>query len=545
MTVRLNTQEKVLIVDDDRMSRIKLALAVGKLGYAVSQASDGAEALQVLSSEEIDLILLDILMPEVDGFEVLKQVKSNADLINIPVIVVSSLDDDKDSIIKAIELGAEDFLPKQFDVLLLKARINASIEKKRLRNLEKSYFNDVGKLIDASAVLEEGKYNPSFLGIEPVLNRKDSLGKLAHVFTDMAREIYERERRLNQQVRTLRGVLLLLAAGAVLGLGVPLSRMASGLSEKPVGLTVWVLLVTAAFGISISAFRRKLPRITSSSVNFIVVWGVITAVSQVILFWVAGHLQASLLSIILVTEGFIVFGIAAILGLEKPKAKRLIGLFAGFVGVLIIVLIGDQFSVVTNWVWVGLALTIPAIYAFEDLQIAARLPDDWDILGAVGIVSLVATLLLIPMAFIFDEFVQLDTNLDTLKLVLLLLAAKTLIGTALTVWLLKTSGAVFGSQAGYVLTFAGIAWSLGLLDESLPFLAWVALGIMLIGLLLVEPKDEAEARPESIKIAGNQHYLDIADARNKEGETEIPRRAKKTRTTEVTTQPDINLDAES
>ena len=544
MTERLNPPEKVLIVDDDRMSRIKLTLAVEKLGYAVRQASDGGEALEALNSDEIDLVLLDILMPEVDGFEVLEQVKSNADLINIPVIIISSLDDDKDSIIKAIELGAEDFLPKQFDVLLLKARINASIEKKRLRNLEKSYFVDVGKLIDASAVLEKGKYNPSFLGIDPVLNRQDSLGKLAHVFTDMAREIYERERRLNQQVRTLRGVLLLLAAGGVLGLGVPLSRLASGLSEKPVGLTVWVLLVTAFFGIAISAARGKLPRVTSASTSFMVVWSVITAGSQVLLFWVAGHLQASLLSIILVTEGFIVFGIAAFLGLEKPKAKRLFGLFAGFVGVLIIVLIGDQFSVVTNWIWVGLALTIPTVYAFEDLQIAARMPEEWDIVGAVGIVSLFAMLILLPVAYFFDEFVTLNANLDQLKFVLMLLAAKTLIGTALTVLLLKTSGAVFGSQAGYVLTFAGIAWSIGLLDESLPLMAWVALGIMLVGLILVEPKDEAEARPESIETAGSQHYNAIAESSTIAKTKESPKPSKITAKMGTSIQPDINLDAE-
>ena len=503
------SQERVLVVADDRMNCFELATVVANLGYSVSQASNGDEALQVLNVEEIDLILLDSLLPELDGFEVLNQIKLNPDLFNIPVIVISSLDDGKDSAIKAIELGAEEFLPKNFDMLLLKARINASIEKKRHRNLEKSFILDVGKLINASAVLEQGAFNPSFLGIEPVLDRKDSLGKLAQVFIDMAQEIYERERRINQQFRTLKGVLLLLAAGGVLGLGVPLSRMASGLSEKPIGLSIWVLLVTAFFGITLSAIRKKLPRMSTEALRFIFVWGIITAGSQVLLFWIAGRLQASLLSIILVSEGFIVFGIAAILRLEKPKAKRLIGLFAGFIGVLVIVLIGDQFNVVTNWIWVGLALTIPALYAIEDLQIAAKLPEEWDIVGAVGIVSLAALLLVLPVALLFDEFVMLDLTMDKLTLVLVLLAAKTLIGTALTVLLLKTSGAVFGSQAGYIVTFSGIAWSLGLLDETLPLMAWVALGMMLVGLILVEPKDEVEARPVHVDYVGNQHYTSI------------------------------------
>ena len=535
------SQEKVLVVDDDRMNRFQLAIVVENMGFSVSQASSGVEALQVLNVEEIDLILLDSLMPELDGFEVLNQIKSNPDLINIPVIVFSSLDDDKDSIIRAIELGAEEFLPKNFDVLLLKARINASIEKKRLRNLEKSYFLDVGKLIDASAVLEQGTFNPSFLGVEPVLDREDSLGNLAQVFIDMAQKIYERERRLEQQFRTLKGVLLLLAAGGVLGLGVPLSRMASGLSEKPVGLSIWVLLVTAFFGISLSAIRKKLPRMSTASLRFIFVWGIITAGSQVLLFWIAGRLQASLLSIILVSEGFIVFGIAAILRLEEPKAKRLIGLFAGFFGVLVIVLIGDQFNIVTNWIWVGLALTIPALYAFEDLQIAAKLPEEWDIIGAVGIVSLAALLLVLPAALLFDEFVMLDLTIDKLKLVLVLLAAKTLIGTALTVLLLKTSGAVFGSQAGYVVTFSGIAWSLGLLDETLPLMAWVALGMMLVGLILVEPKDEVEARPERVDCVGNQHYTAITGAGIRNSSSAAMTNVLRTGRSGISVPPDIHL----
>ena len=541
MRADITSRERVLVVDDDRIHRFQLATVVENWGYSVSQAANGFEALQVLNVEEIDLILLDSRMPELDGFEVLNQIKLNPDLINIPVIVISSHDDDKDSAIKAIELGAEEFLPNNFDLLLLKAHINASIKKTRLRNLEKSFFLDVGKLIDASAVLEQGALNPSFLGIEPVLDRKDSLGKHARVFIDMAQKIYERERRLKQQFRTLKGVLLLLAAGGVLGLGVPLSRMASGLSEKPIGLSIWVLLVTAFFGISLSAIRKKLPRMSTAALRFIFVWGIITASSQVLLFWIAGHLQASLLSIILVSEGFIVFGIAAILRLEKPKAKRLIGLFAGFIGVLVIVLIGDQFNVVTNWIWVGLALTIPALYAFEDLQIAAKLPEEWDIVGAVGIVSLAALLLVLPAAFLFDEFVMLDLTLDKLKLVLILLAAKTLIGTALTVLLLKTSGAVFGSQAGYVVTFSGIAWSLGLLDETLPLMAWVALGLMLVGLILVEPKDEVEARPAHVDRVGNQDYTTISSASIKYHSSAAMTNVLSRGRSGISVQPDIHL----
>ena len=136
---------------------------------------------------------------------------------------------------------------------------------------------------------------------------------------------------------------------------------------------------------------------------------------------------------------------------------------------------------------------------------------------------------------------MLDLTMDKLKLVLVLLAAKTLIGTALTVLLLKTSGAVFGSQAGYVVTFSGIAWSLGLLDETLPLMAWVALGMMLVGLILVEPKDEVEARPERVDCVGNQHYTAITGAGIRNSSSAAMTNVLRTGRSGISVPPDIHL----
>ncbi|TIV08922.1 MAG: response regulator, partial [Mesorhizobium sp.] len=208
-----------------------------------------------------DLVLLDIMMPEMDGFEVLKRLKSSAKTRDLPVIVISALDEEMNSVVHAIELGAEDFLPKDFELALLKARVATCIEKKRLRDIEKEYLRQVTKLTRAAATLESGRFNPSKLGIQDVASRTDGLGKLATVFSTMAQKVYERERKLRQNIRTFRGGLLLLACGGLWGLVVPLSKMASIIEAHPVGLALLIDTIGAAVCIGISVNRKTMPNL--------------------------------------------------------------------------------------------------------------------------------------------------------------------------------------------------------------------------------------------------------------------------------------------
>jgi class 3 adenylate cyclase len=124
---------RVLVVDDNRLNRLKLARDLEQQGHLVSLAENGREALDMLGSEQFDLLLLDILMPEIDGFQVLEQMQDDSELRNIPVIVISAVEE-MDSVIRCIKMGAEDHLPKPYDPVLLNARIGASLEKKRLRD---------------------------------------------------------------------------------------------------------------------------------------------------------------------------------------------------------------------------------------------------------------------------------------------------------------------------------------------------------------------------------------------------------------------------
>ena len=190
------------------------------------------------------------------------------------------------------------------------------------------------------------------------------------------------------------------------------------------------------------------------------------------------------------------FGVAALLKIEEPRCKRLLGLLAGFVGVVLVIYAGEELNISASWVWVILALSIPMLYAVEDIYVATKLPEDADIVGAVGMVSLVSLLLLLPILWFTGNTVTFSLIPGKLELVLIMLALVDLIGSVLMVLLLKISGPVFGSQVGYALTFAGIGWSFVLLNETLPLIAWVALGIMLVGMVLVEPKEEVEPVPK-------------------------------------------------
>ena len=125
----------ILIVDDNAVTRDILAIQLEAQGHFVSTAVDGHDAISCLNQSPVDLILLDIIMPEMDGFELLSHLKENPRLQHLPVIILSSVED-LESMVRGIELGAEDFILKTGNPKLLEARISASLEKKRLRDKE-------------------------------------------------------------------------------------------------------------------------------------------------------------------------------------------------------------------------------------------------------------------------------------------------------------------------------------------------------------------------------------------------------------------------
>ncbi|MGH7656103.1 MAG: protein kinase domain-containing protein [Gemmatimonadaceae bacterium] len=191
----------LLVVDDMDAPRQSLIRLLKRLGYEVVDADNGLKGIAIAESRKVDVILSDIEMPECDGFELLRRLKENPDTRDIPVIVVSGLDD-TDSIVRCIELGAEDHLAKPFNSLMLQARVRASLERKQLRDHEITYLSRVAKLTVAAEEVESATYRPGSLSL--LAASDDPLGRLARVFDRVASAWQSRAAKLEQRVRNLK-----------------------------------------------------------------------------------------------------------------------------------------------------------------------------------------------------------------------------------------------------------------------------------------------------------------------------------------------------
>jgi adenylate cyclase len=176
----------ILVVDDNELNRKVLARALKEQGHTCVTTINGREALDRLAVEAFDVVLLDILMPELDGYELLHALKSDEMLRHIPVIMISAVDE-MDSVIRCIELGAADYLPKPFNPALLRARINASLADKRMHDLQKQHLREVEAYL-AQIKIEQEKSERLLLNILPasIAERlKQDPGIIADRFPDV------------------------------------------------------------------------------------------------------------------------------------------------------------------------------------------------------------------------------------------------------------------------------------------------------------------------------------------------------------------------
>jgi len=146
---------RMLVVDDNRVNRLLLTRALEQYGHHVSNAENGRLAMEKLRSQPFDVILLDIDMPEMNGFEVLEELLKDDELRELPVVMTSA-SDELDRVVKCIEMGAEDYLVKPLNAVLLRARINASLEKKRLRDEQRKLFRTFATPEVADQLMKEG-----------------------------------------------------------------------------------------------------------------------------------------------------------------------------------------------------------------------------------------------------------------------------------------------------------------------------------------------------------------------------------------------------
>jgi len=178
---------RILIVDDEPLNLDLLEQELELLDYATVSAPDGRQALELLQRTPIDLVLLDVMMPGLDGYEVLRRIKDDHRLRHVPVVMVSALTE-LSSVVRCIALGAEDYLPKPFDPILLKARVEACLEKKRLHDREAAYLR---RIEDQLRIIEQERERSdrllhAILPAPAVAELKSSGGVLARRHDEVA-----------------------------------------------------------------------------------------------------------------------------------------------------------------------------------------------------------------------------------------------------------------------------------------------------------------------------------------------------------------------
>jgi adenylate cyclase len=174
----MSQDQTMLLVDDNEDNLYTLSLRLKREGYShIVTAGNGREALERLQAQPFDLVLLDIMMPELNGYEVLAAMKSDARLRHIPVIMISAVDE-IDSVTRCIEQGAEDYLSKPFNPVLLRARVGACLEKKRLRDQELQHVEELAEL---NRTLEQR--------VRDQVAQLDNLGRLKRFFSPQLAEM--------------------------------------------------------------------------------------------------------------------------------------------------------------------------------------------------------------------------------------------------------------------------------------------------------------------------------------------------------------------
>jgi signal transduction histidine kinase len=146
-------QVTVLVVDDSESNREILARRLKGQGYSVITAENGRIAMETVRKNDFDMVLLDVMMPEMDGFEVLKRLKSDEQFKHIPVVMISALSE-MESVVRCIEMGADDYLPKPFDPTLLRARAVACVERKRAHDKEAMFAEELQQSYARAQALE-------------------------------------------------------------------------------------------------------------------------------------------------------------------------------------------------------------------------------------------------------------------------------------------------------------------------------------------------------------------------------------------------------
>ena len=277
--------------------------------------------------------------------------------------------------------------------------------------------------------------------------------------------------------------------GAGWGFTMPLSKIAVSDGYQHFGLIFWQLVIGAALMALLCAVRRlRLPMQAPHLRLYLLIAMIGTVIPNSASYQSAVHLPAGIMSILLSTIPMIAFPMALAFGNDRFEMRRLIGMSIGFVGVLMIVAPGANLPGVGSTFWMLIVIVTCTCYAFEGNYVAkwgtAGLHPLQVMLGA----SIIGALIALPLALGSGQWIDPRGPWGAPDYALIASSAMHVLVYAGYVWIVGQTGAVFAAQISYLVTLFGLLWARLILNEAYPPLVWVALGILLLGMYLVQPR---------------------------------------------------------
>lgn len=289
----------------------------------------------------------------------------------------------------------------------------------------------------------------------------------------------------------LRLIFLLVILGAGWGITQPLIKIAVSDGFRHFGLIFWQFVIGAVLLLLVSAWRGRFLKFGAKQVQFYLLIAVIgTLIPNSASFEAARTLPAGVLSILMSTMPLIAFPVALLLGIDRFSLPRLAGLIAGLVGVGFLVLPAASLPDPAMVAMIPLAIVAPMFYAFEGAIVSKWGTAGCDAIDVLLGASIIGAILAAPLAIFSGQWINPLTDWGVPGWALLASSIIHTLAYTTYVWLVGRAGSVFAAQVSYLVTGFGVFWAILILSESYSQWVWLSLGLIFLGLLLVQPRDQ-------------------------------------------------------
>ena len=287
-------------------------------------------------------------------------------------------------------------------------------------------------------------------------------------------------------------VATLMLMGAGWGITQPLGKIATSTGQGPFGLIFWQLVVCVLVLGAISLPRGRGIRLTPDALRFYLVVALMgTLIPNATFYMSVARLPSGVMSILISTVPLMAFPLALAFGIDRFSWRRLAGLSLGLAGVALIAAPGAGLPDPAMLGFLPLALVAPLFYAAEGVYVARFGTAGLDPVQAMFGASVIGLLLCVPLVLVTGQGFNLFADFGAAGAALVLSSTVHALVYAAYVWLASRAGAVFAGQTSYLVTGTGMIWAMLILDERFSALVWVALGVMLLGVSLVRPRERA------------------------------------------------------